>query len=125
MVFGLALFILGFLWYALLGMQADYYTMEGLQREEPDMIYLILGHLVYGLAGAWIYDRWAGGVHSAVGGATFGALIAIFVSLGLGLIIYATTNITTLSAVLLDVIVSIVIFGIAGAVMAMVFKARS
>lgn len=80
-----------------------------------NILYLILGHLTLGLFLAYIYSKWAN-ISTVAGGAKAGAIIGSFMAISWDLITLATTNVTTLQGVILDVVIGIIMMSLAGAV---------
>lgn len=104
---GIVFFLLGFLVYGVLLIKffADNQgTAQGVMKDPPTMWALAIGNLAWGFLLAIVFGRWAGIKTFSTGaraGIVIGALMAAtynFNSLG-------TTNITTLNAVLVDIVV--------------------
>jgi len=118
---GIALFALGALFYAVL--LADFFEaaagVDGLYKDPPDFLYLVLGELFTAATITLVVVTWAGAGDFMAGlktGATFGLLIGI----GFALTWYATSYIGTLESTSVDVAVTVVRFGITGGVAALV-----
>lgn len=119
---GVAFFLLGWLLYGMLltdlmaGMEG---SATGVMKSDDEMMgsmhFLAIGQLVLGLFLAYIFSTWAN-ISTAMGGAKGGAVIGAFVSIGFDFTMLGTSNIMTLSGVIVDVVVSVVIFAAAGAV---------
>lgn len=115
---GLALFLLGWLLYGMLFKE----TLAGMtgsagnwMRADDDLVFwaLGLGNLIIAYLIAWIFSAWAG-INTFGGGAQAGAMMGFLFALGFDMICYATSNMITLSGALLDVGISVVMWGIAG-----------
>jgi hypothetical protein len=114
---GIAFFFLGFLMYGFLVRDLlDANTMAGLNRGEDDMqfAYLILGNLAFGFLLAYLLNK--ANARTASTGAQIGLAIGLLTSLGVNLVMYATTNYwSSLSGVLYDVLTITVMNVIVGA----------
>jgi hypothetical protein len=115
---GLALFLLGWLFYGILFQE----TLAGMvgsagnvMRADDDLVFwaLGLGNLIIGYLIAWIFSSWAG-INTFGGGAQAGAMMGFLFALGFDMICYATSNMFILSGALLDIGISVVMWGIAG-----------
>ncbi len=118
LVGAICFFLLGFVFYALL--LADFFTnnagaAQNVAKENPDLLLLFISHLLQALLLTIIFDRWAG-IKTFLTGAKAGAVIGLLMGLSYGLIMLATTHITTMKAVWVDCILSAVIMGIGGGV---------
>ena len=121
-VAGIVGFFLGFLVYGNLLM--DFFSSnggsaQGVQRNEEEMIWwaLIVGHLLWGILLAYIFGQWAT-ISTAATGAKSGAVIGLLMSGFWNLVMYATTNLYNLTAVLADIVIGAVLTAIVGAVAA-------
>ncbi len=119
---GLTAFILGWLFYGTLLMgffEKNAGTATGVNRPMEDMVWwaMILGHLAYGYLFALIYGRWAS-ISTFVTGAKAGAVIGGLMALTFDMIMYGSTNISNLTAALVDVVVMAVTGAIVGGVVA-------
>jgi uncharacterized membrane protein len=115
-----AFFILGYVLYGLLLMgffQSNAGSAMGVSKETPDFLWLILGNLVTA-AFLGVLLGWKG-ANDVASGAKAGALVGFLLSLGYGLTMFATSNISNLTATLVDPFVSAILFGVTGAVMGM------
>lgn len=114
------MFVLGYALYgiALMGFfESNVGSAVGVAKEVPDFPWLILGNVVTA-AFLGILLGWKG-ANDVGSGAKVGATVGFLVSLGYGLVMYSTTNISNLTATLVDPFVSAVMFGATGAVMGM------
>jgi hypothetical protein len=116
----IAYFLLGFLFYGVLLM--DFYASHagsatGVMRIDDDMVWwsLMAGNVVQAYLLVYIFGNWAN-ITTFGGGLKAGAIIGFIISLGLGLNMYGTTNISDLTSTLVDPIVMAVMFGITGGV---------
>lgn len=118
---GVTLFILGWVLYGALLM--DFFsanTMSAdLWKERPDFLFLVLGELVTGAALVFVVST-LGGATDFMGGMKTGAMFGLLFGLGLALTFYATSNMMSLAAWLGDTVVTIIRFGIAAGVGALV-----
>ena len=111
-------FIAGYLLYglALAGFfEANMGSATGVTREPLNPLAIGLGQIPLALFLTIAIDRW-GDSRSPAGGAKVGALFGFLVALGFDLTFYGTTNITNLTAALVDPFVSMVLWGVSGAV---------
>ncbi len=119
---GLAAFILGWLFYGTLLMgffEKNAGSATGVTRPMEEMVWwaMILGHLAYGYLFALIFGRWAN-ISTLATGAKAGAVIGGLMALTFDMIMYGSTNISNLTAALVDVVVMIVTGAIVGGVVA-------
>lgn len=92
---------------------------------DMDMIHILLGNLVAAFAMSSLYGTWANGNHSAGGGFKFGAWIGLLIGLGMGLVWMGTSNMMDATGHFVEAGLDIVYYGIAGAVIALVYKATA
>jgi hypothetical protein len=100
-------------------------TATEVMKDPPNLIFIALGCLIEACLISFIYDQWANGNHSAGGGFKLGALIGALTGFGVGLIMYGSTNLSDLTAVIAEGVIEIIFFGILGAIIASVYKATS
>lgn len=111
---GVAFFVTGFLLYGLLlreVMIAN--TAAGTMKELPDFPVLILSNLVLAAFLTLILSKWDG-ARNLIGGVKAGIPIGLLLALGVGLALYATTNMMTGVGVLVDTVATVVRFAVAG-----------
>jgi len=113
-------FILGFLIYGVL--LVDFYasnigTATGVMRTDADMQWwaLIAGNVMMAYLLVYIFGKWAN-ITSFAGGLKAGAMVGFIIALGFGLNMYGTTNISNLTATLVDTVVMAVMMGATGGV---------
>lgn len=121
---GVTFFILGFIIYGVildpLVMKPNVIAYEGLMKDPPSWIPLILGNLVSGLLLAYIIDRLPG-VRSFTSGAMTGGVVWFLMSLAFQLMFLAFMNLTkSYVPVIADVVGSAVMGAIGGGVIAAV-----
>ncbi len=108
-------FIAGFLIYgmALSGYMAD--NISG-GLEQPDMVWIVLGHLVHAFIITYIFIKWAG-ISTAASGAKAGALIVFFVNLGMDFLYMGSTTMITggVATALVDSIAAAIVWAVGGA----------
>lgn len=117
---GVVTFLLGWLLYgiALKGFfDSNMGSATGVMRGEEDMQLwaVFVGNVAWALLLALLYSRWAG-ITTFSSGAMSGAWISLLMALGIDLIMYGTTNMSTLAATLVDPIVSAVMGAASGGV---------
>jgi hypothetical protein len=118
---GIVFFLLGWLIYGklLMGFMNDHQGLAGnISRPEPDFMYLIIGNLAMGFLFAYIFVR--SGVTSLAGGLVTGGIVGLLMGVGVDCITYATTTVTSKTAMAADVAGLIVMTAIGGAVIAAV-----
>ncbi len=114
--------------YLLWGMlTVDYFndhlgSATGVMRELPDMVHLIIGCIIVAFAFSTIYGKWASAAYGAASGFAFGFWIAVLIGLGEGLVNYATTNISDITATLVNVLITIVFYGIMGLIVGLIYS---
>ena len=114
---GATLFVLGFVIYGLV--LANFFDHAAM-RIEPAMGPLVLGHLVLGAFVVLVLVGWRG-VENAANGFKAGATAGVLMSLAVALTMMGTMdNMFTTATVIGDAAVSLVTYGIAGAVVAAV-----
>lgn len=92
---------------------------------DMDMIHIFLGNLVAALAMSTLYGKWSHGNHSAGGGFVFGAWVGVLIGLGMGLVMMGTSNMMDATGHFTEAALDIVYYGIAGAVIALVYKSTA
>ena len=117
---GAVAFLLGFLFYGLL--LADFFESNagaatGVMRDESDFIWwaMILGHLAWGLLFAVVFGRWTN-IKTYATGVSAGAVLGLLISLTYNLISYGSTNISTLTALVVDTLIMTLVSGVVGGV---------
>ncbi|MFN5169999.1 MAG: hypothetical protein ACK5DD_10250 [Cyclobacteriaceae bacterium] len=111
-------FLLGFLLYGILLMDfmaANAGTATNVMRTDADMQWwaLIAGNVMQAYLLVYIFGNWAN-ITTFGGGVKAGAIIGFIMSLGFGLNMYGTTNISNLTATLVDPIVMSVMMSLTG-----------
>ncbi|MEO6541415.1 MAG: hypothetical protein ABIN74_10505 [Ferruginibacter sp.] len=120
---GILFFGLGYLIYGnlLTGFMHDHPgTATGVDRDMKDLqfLYLIIGNLSMGFLLSYIFVK--SNVNSAGGGFITGGIVGLLVAVGFDCVMYATTNVTSKTAMAADVAAMTVMCAITGAVIAMV-----
>ena len=112
----------GFLLWGILGEQlmADG-MMDGLLKETPDMMYLILGCIILAFAFSTIYGRYGSGNYGVSSGLTYGIWVGIMAGVGEGFIDFATSNMLDMSGTLMNMVIYLVHFGIMGLLAGLVY----
>ena len=122
---GVVYFLLGWLIYGMVlaSFMDGQSTPEGMAVMRPDdgMVFwaMIVGNIAGGMLLAVIFGRWAN-ISTWQTGAMAGAVIAGLMAMSYDFLIYGTTNMMSLTGVLVDIVVYAVLGAIAGAVVAMV-----
>jgi hypothetical protein len=105
------LFLLDWVWYGMI--MKDSMTMPGM-RPEPDMMWLVLGYLVFSIGFVSLYSAWSGGASKVNAGLNFGLWAGIMVGLGMNLVWFSLSTNMTLSQAITDAIYTIVKYIIIG-----------
>ena len=125
-VAGITLFALGALIYGFLLM--DYFEaaagVEGMYKDTPEFLFLVLGELLTATALTLVVVTWAG-TQDFMAGLKAAAMFGLLIGLGFNLTFYATSNIFNLTSALVDVGVTIIRFGVTGGVAALVMSKLS
>jgi len=119
---GVTLFALGGIFYGWLLMdffEANSGTATGAMKETPMWLYLGLGQLVFAALLTTVIGKWAG-VSGAGSGFQVGAVFGLLLAVSMNLSFLGVMNITTPTAAIVDVILSTLNVGIAGAVIGVV-----
>jgi hypothetical protein len=111
-----------YLFYGVLELTNGYMTEGGMavSKEMPDMLHMIIGFLIMGLAFAMIYGKWARGIHSASHGMRFGLLVALFL-VGMNFVWFSTSTMMTFTGVLVECVLGVIMYGVAGVLTSLVF----
>jgi hypothetical protein len=121
LVGGIVFFFLGYLIEGLAPrvFQPPHNGRPGIHETNDDIIWwaLILGNLASGALLSYIFLK-LGNIGSFGSGASTGAAIGLFVALSMDLIRYAVENSFDMTAMIVDVLVGIVMYAIAGGVIA-------
>lgn len=117
---GVTYFLLGWLiWGFLLTGLMDQCagSATGVMREESEMIMwaMIVGNLGFGFAYSYALGTWSG-VTTFMGGAKAAAMLAFLFTLGYDMIYFGTTNMSSLTGVLYDIVISTFMGAMAGGV---------
>jgi len=121
---GLVVFILSYLFYGLSGVLDGHTTEAGnavMRGEDTNIPLIFVGHLIQAYILCLLYSKWARGTHNFGHGFQFGALVGVFLGLGLNLIWFATSNSMSLTGHIIDGVFQIVALGITGGVISMVY----
>jgi hypothetical protein len=118
---GIVLTLLGFLVFVVLF--GDFFmsnagSATGVQRDPMDFVSLVIGQLAWGAVLTLILG-WTSTSSIAQGAKTAG-LVGLLFMLGIDLTMYATTNLTNLTATLVDPVLGAIVFAVAGAAIAAV-----
>lgn len=117
---GLVLFLLGWLLYGYLfsGFFANNGgSATGVMRGDDDMVMwaLLVGNIFQAYLLVYIFGKWAN-ISTFMGGLTAGIMLALIIGFGWNLVGYGTSNVSTLTAALVDPFVFAIMYGIAGGV---------
>lgn len=121
---GIVMWILGFLFYGMADVMSAYATPEGMAASRGDdinMLMLTLGQIVFGIAAAMLYGKWARGTHNLRHGLEFGLILGVVLGVGLNMIWYSTSNFMTGMGHVVDGLYNVVATGIMGAAIAFVY----
>jgi hypothetical protein len=118
---GIVFYLLGWLIYGILlmGFMNEHPGLAGnLSRAEPDFMYLIIGNLAMGFLFAYIFIK--SGITSPASGLVTGGIVGLLMGVAVDCITYATTTVTSKTAMAADVAGLVVMTAIGGAIIAMV-----
>ncbi|HMQ46766.1 MAG TPA: hypothetical protein PKA00_04685 [Saprospiraceae bacterium] len=115
---GVTFFLLGWLVWGML--LADYMAKNagsatGVAKEPMVMWAIALSNLLSGLLLAVIFGRWAG-IKTFMTGAKAGAVLGLLLGLSYDLLLFGTSNVTTMNALVVDVLANVVVTAVAGGV---------
>ncbi|MBT8262947.1 MAG: hypothetical protein KJO05_09010 [Bacteroidia bacterium] len=99
----------------------DHVVTDGLMKDPPDMVHLIIGCLIQAFAFSSIYQRFGSGSYGAGSGLSMGIWIAIMVGLGEGLVDFATSNILDLHGTFVNCVIYLIFFGIMGLLAGLIY----
>lgn len=121
---GLTLFLLGYVIYIEVVAMPNPEFAQGpaavaVNRETPDIAYIIIGELLFGFLLTYIFQTWAG-ISTPAAGAKAGALLGGVIALAFSLLMFGTTNIITIPGCLYEAVTWVVRWTVAGAVVAWV-----
>lgn len=127
LVGGVVVFLAGGLLYGVLTLsffEANQGSAVGVMKDTPDYLYLVLGQVVLGVLLAVVIDKWArvGGVAN---GLKIGAIVGLLMGLGVDLTMYGVTNISNLTATLVDPLILAVQMACAGGAIGAVLGPRT
>lgn len=115
---GIVFFLLGWLLYGILltDTMAQYSNAAcSKPMEQMNMGLMVAGNLFWGLAFSYILSNWNGTMSVATGG-TVGAIVGLLIGVAYDLMMYSTTTMmNSMTGVAIDVVVSAIMCGIAGA----------
>ena len=117
-------FILGWLFYGMLLMNffaSNAGSATGVYRSDTEMVWwaLALGNLFHAYLLVYIFGKWAN-ITTFGGGLQTGAVIGLILGYAFDLTMYGTSNISNLTATLVDPLVLAVMSGVAGGVIGVV-----
>lgn len=110
-------FLLGYLWYVVLF--AEQYGNTG--DEEANMALIFVGMLIGIMALTAVYEKWAAGDHSLMGGLKLGVLVGLIPGLSYAVTMYATGDFTGMETAL-EGAYGIVAFGLSGAIIGFIYS---
>ena len=120
-------FILGYALYGVLLVgffAANGGSATGVMKEPVNLVAIGLGQIPFALLMALIISRW-GNAKSIAGGAKVGAMIGFLMALGMDVTMYGSSNLSNLTATLVDPFVSLLLSAITGAVIGLVLSKGS
>lgn len=117
-------FFMGFLLYGMLLMdffKANAGSATGVYREDAEMVWwaLVLGNLLQSYLLVYIFSKWEN-ITTFASGLQAGAMIGLILGLGYDLTMYGTSNISNLTATLVDPLVVAIMMGATGGVIGLV-----
>jgi hypothetical protein len=117
-------FMLGWLLYGMLLMDffaANAGSATGVMRSDAEMVWwaLIVGNILQSYLLVYIFSKW-GSINSFASGLQAGATIGLILGLGVDLTMYGTSNLSNLTATLVDPLVIAAMMGLTGGVIGIV-----
>ncbi|MEO9512525.1 MAG: hypothetical protein ABJN84_12470 [Flavobacteriaceae bacterium] len=117
------MFLLGYgLWGVALSDFFESHSITDISKDPMDFPLIVVSNLIGAFILSSIYSKWARGHHSIGQGFEFGAAIGAFTGISMGLMWYATSNLTDFTGYIVEAIVEIIYYGIVGIVIALVYK---
>lgn len=116
---GVIFFLLGWLIYGMLltgFMNSNPGASGNIMRPQPEFLYLAIGNLSLGFMIAYVFDK--AGISTVGNGFVSGGILGLLIAVGYDCMIYATTTTISKKAMAADVLVTMVMAAIAGAVIA-------
>ncbi|HMQ00500.1 MAG TPA: hypothetical protein PKC24_12020 [Cyclobacteriaceae bacterium] len=92
---------------------------DGLMKDPPDFVFIIISNLAYGLFLAYVFDKWAD-ARTLASGFTKGLIISLFITVYFDASMYAFYNLFDMTALLTDVVMGSIFGGLIGAVVGLV-----
>lgn len=120
------LFFSGWIFYDYLSVDffsQHYMNMPSMMSSE--MNYIALGVLIEAYVLSVIYGKWAKGNFTLSSGFKLGALLGLFVGLGLNMVALGTIELMDVQGTLVEAVWSVVYFGIAGCLNGWIYKILS
>ena len=121
---GIVFFVSGFLFYGVL--LRDFMvagSAEGVMKETPDFVPLILSQLIFGAFLTMVLRRWPG-AGTLAQGAKAGASLGVMLGLGFSLVQYATMNVMTAPLIPVEAVVGAIRGALAGGAIGAVLGRR-
>ena len=121
---GIVFFVSGFLFYGVL--LSDFMvagSAEGVMKETPDFVPLILSQLIFGTFLTMVLRRWPG-AGTLAQGAKAGASLGVMLGLGFSLVQYATMNVMTAALIPVEAVVGAIRGALAGGAIGAVLGRR-
>ena len=91
---------------------------EGYMKEKPDMLWMIIGYLIFAGAFTWIYSKGVANTTKMGEGMRYGIALGVLFGFGMNMVWFSLTNGNTLSTFLIAGVVSIVEYAIGGIIIA-------
>lgn len=120
------LFFSGWLFYDTLA--TDFFTQHYVNmpsQMSTNMNYISLGILVEAYLLSFIYSQWANGNYNLRSGFKLGALLGLFVGLGINMITLGTVELMDIQGTVVDAVWNVIFFGIAGSLNGWVHQSLS
>ena len=121
--FGLTVLFFGLL----LGSFLDkyHYDIGGLHKDEPSDLLVYLPMILMGFILSTIYGKFKKENHSFMGGFEIGAWVSAFFFLGMNIFYNNNLNHIELTGLIIGGVVGVIMYGIVGGLIALVYKATS
>jgi hypothetical protein len=115
---GVGYFLFGFILYGMVfrnTLASMMPNMASVQKEQPDMIAMVISNLAAAFLLAYIFEKWAG-IRTFMGGLVAGATIGFLIGFSYDAAFHATSTLWTWDGLILDAVICAVVNGLAGGI---------
>lgn len=100
-------------------MMSNVTTYEGLMKDPPDMLFLVISNLAWGFLYSYIFHKWAN-IKTFGAGFMGGLVISFFITLSFDTSMYAFYNLMNLTGTVIDIFMGTLFGGLIGGVVGLV-----